>query len=54
LEEKINQSRRYYNGTVREYNQQIAIFPNNLISGPFGFKAEPFLRKLKQPVLILL
>jgi LemA protein len=42
MEEKINQSRRYYNGTVREYNQTIAIFPNNLIAGSFGFNPEPF------------
>ena len=42
LETKINQSRRYYNGTVRNYNQAIAVIPNNLVAGPFGFTAEPF------------
>ncbi len=42
LETKINQSRRYYNGTVREYNQSIAVFPKNIIAGIFGFKARPF------------
>jgi LemA protein len=45
MEEKINQSRRYYNGTVREYNQRIAVFPNNMIAGSFGFVAEPFFKE---------
>lgn len=42
MEEKINQSRRYYNGTVREFNQSIAVFPKNLIAGMFGFKEGTF------------
>lgn len=42
LEEKIGQSRRYYNGTVRSYNQAIAVFPNNLLAGMFGFAPEQF------------
>jgi LemA protein len=41
-EEQISHARRYYNGTVREYNQSIAIFPKNIIGGSFGFKAETF------------
>jgi LemA protein len=42
LETKINQSRRYYNGTVRDYNQSVAVFPSNLVAGMFGFSPEPF------------
>lgn len=42
MEVSINQSRRYYNGAVRSYNQAIAVFPNNIIAGMFGFNAEPF------------
>lgn len=42
MEEKINQSRRYYNGTVREYNQALAVFPQNIIGGMFGFKEATF------------
>lgn len=42
METKISQSRRYYNGTVRDYNQSIAVFPNNLLAGIFGFIAETF------------
>lgn len=45
IEGKLNQSRRYYNGTVRNYNQAIAVFPNNIIAGMFGFKAEPFFKE---------
>jgi LemA protein len=42
IEEKINHSRRYYNGTVREYNQDIAVFPKNIVGGMFGFKPAVF------------
>ena len=42
IEAKINDSRRYYNGTVREYNQSIAVFPKNFIAGGFGFKPAVF------------
>ncbi len=42
METRINQSRRYYNGTVREYNQSVAVFPNNLVAGVFRFSPEPF------------
>ena len=42
METKINQSRRYYNGTVRDYNQSVAVFPNNLLAGIFGFLPESF------------
>ena len=42
LEEKINDSRRYYNGTVREYNQSLAVFPKNIVGGSFGFKPAVF------------
>jgi LemA protein len=45
LETKLNQSRRYYNGTVRDYNQAIAVFPNNLLAGVFGFRPETFLEE---------
>lgn len=42
IEEKINDSRRYYNGTVREYNQSIAVFPKNIVAGMFGYKPAVF------------
>lgn len=42
IEDKINDARRYYNGTVREYNQSLAVFPKNIVAGMFGFKAAAF------------
>ena len=42
LEEKINDARRYYNGTVREYNQSIVVFPKNIVAGIFSFRPATF------------
>lgn len=42
VEGDLSYARRYYNGTVREYNQSIAVFPKNLIAGVFGFHSEKF------------
>ena len=42
LEDSIQKSRRFYNGTVRDFNTKIAVFPNNLIAGMLGFKNMPF------------
>ncbi|MBO4216012.1 MAG: LemA family protein [Bacteroidaceae bacterium] len=41
MEEEIAFSRRYYNGSVREYNNKCQMFPFNLIAGMFGFKSMP-------------
>lgn len=41
-EDKIERSRRFYNGTVKEYNTKISLFPNNLVAGIFGFKSKVF------------
>lgn len=45
MEVSINQSRRYYNGAVRDYNQAVAVFPSNMVAGMFGFTAEPFFQE---------
>ena len=42
LEDNIQKSRRFYNGTVRDFNSMIAVFPNNLVAGFFGYKDMPF------------
>lgn len=42
IEETIQQSRRYYNGNVRDFNIKIETFPNNLIVGILGFKKFDF------------
>jgi LemA protein len=41
-EDKLEFSRRFYNGNVRDYNTKLQTFPNSLIAGPFGFKAFGF------------
>ena len=41
MEEEIAFSRRYYNGSVREYNNKCQMFPLNLVAGIFGFKEMP-------------
>ncbi len=42
LEDDIQKSRRFYNGTVRDFNAKIAVFPNNIIANILGFKDLPF------------
>ncbi len=42
MEGKLNQGRRYYNGTVRNYNQAVSTFPGNIVAGIFGFREEKF------------
>ena len=38
IEDEITQSRKYYNGCVKEYNIMRRVFPKNLIAKMFGFK----------------
>lgn len=41
-EDKIQASRRFYNGASRDLNTKILVFPTNLIAGMFGFKRREF------------
>lgn len=41
-EDKIQASRRFYNGNVRDLNIKIEHFPSNLIARSFGFGKEAF------------
>lgn len=38
-------ARRYYNGSVRDYNTLLEIVPNNFIAGAFRFKQKGFFQK---------
>lgn len=40
IENDIANSRKYYNATVREYNNKIGIFPNNIVAKLFNHKEE--------------
>lgn len=42
VEDQIQLARRYYNGTVRDYNIRIESFPSILIAKLFGFAREEF------------
>ena len=42
IEDALQKARRYYNGTVRDYNTRVQIFPSNLIARAFGFRNEEF------------
>lgn len=41
-EDKIQASRRFYNGGVRELNTKIKVFPNNLFARQLGFHEREF------------
>ncbi len=54
-EDKIQASRRFYNGGVRDLNTKIQQFPSNIIAGMFGFKNKEFFEvddpaKIAEPV----
>jgi LemA protein len=41
-EDELQMARRYYNGTVRNYNTAIESFPGNLVTGLFSFTRAEF------------
>lgn len=41
-ENKIQASRRFYNGNVRDFNTKLQVFPTNLIANMLGFKERAF------------
>lgn len=41
-EDKIQASRRFYNGGVRDLNTKIELFPNNIFAGMLGFTKRQF------------
>lgn len=56
-EDKVQASRRFYNGGVRDLNTKIQVFPNNIFAGMFGFKNKEFfevddLASISEPVAV--
>ena len=54
-EDKIQASRRFYNGNVRDFNTKIQIFPNNIFAGMLGFSSREFFEaegEAKEPVKV--
>lgn len=41
-ENKIQASRRFYNGNVRDFNTKLEIFPTNIIGNMLGFKSREY------------
>ena len=41
-EDKIQASRRFYNGNVRDFNIKIEVFPNNIVAGMLHFTKREF------------
>lgn len=41
-ENKIQASRRFYNGNVRDFNTKLQVFPTNMIGNMLGFKDRQF------------
>lgn len=43
-------ARRFYNGSVRQYNTRVESFPDNVIAGLFGFRQREFFQKSSDDV----
>ena len=41
-ENKIQASRRFYNGNVRDFNTKLQVFPSNIVANVFAFKNRDF------------
>lgn len=41
-EDKIQAARRFYNGTVKDFNTKVELFPSNIIAGMFNFGKREF------------
>ncbi|MBC7746630.1 LemA family protein [Pedobacter sp.] len=56
-EDKIQASRRFYNGGVRDLNTKVQVFPNNMFANSLGFKNKEFfevddLASVSEPVAV--
>ncbi len=40
IEDDIANARKYYNGTIRIYNNKVQMFPNNIFAKIFGYKTK--------------
>lgn len=48
IEDEIANSRKYYNGTVRLYNNMVQMFPSNIVACIFGYKAKKMFEANKE------
>lgn len=47
VEDEIANSRKYYNGVIRLYNNKVEIFPNNIFAKIFGYKSKSMFKANK-------
>jgi LemA protein len=47
-EDKIQASRRFYNGNVRDFNTKIEVFPTNIMAGMLGFSKREFFQAAEE------
>ena len=40
IEDEIANSRKYYNGVVRMFNNKVEMFPGSIFAGLFGYKSK--------------
>lgn len=52
-ENKIQASRRFYNGVVRDFNTKRTVFPSNLVAGTLGFKSDKVFFELEETEMAL-
>lgn len=57
-EDRIQRSRRFYNGNVRDLNTRVSVFPTNILAGIFGFQKREFFEiddaSIREPVKVSL
>jgi LemA protein len=41
-EDKVSYARQFFNSVVRQFNEKLVVFPNNIIAGMLNFKPETF------------
>ena len=41
-EDRLQRSRRFYNGNVRDLNNRLGVFPSNIVAQMFAFQAAEF------------
>jgi LemA protein len=56
-EDKIQAARRFYNGSVRDYNIKLQVFPTNLLASSLGFTHRDFFEvenqaAVEQPIAV--
>ena len=55
-EDRIQASRRFYNGNVRDYNNKVQMVPSNLVASSFGFRPTEYFEieslNVRQPIKV--